>query len=99
MAMLQQLLKKNNLEPFSIIGMAVIDMDKHYSELEKFVRKLDLKFPVLVSDEGLIKDFGGIFSVPTAFLIDKNGMIAQKYVSHLGESHMIDAVNLLKLEK
>lgn len=96
MAMLQNLLGDYDADPFSVIGMAVVTKDS--GKLEPFITKLGLKFPILVSDEALQKGFGEITTVPTAFLIDKNGNIARKFVSHLEEDHLTAAIGMLLQE-
>lgn len=81
---------------FLVIGMAVVEghTDK---ELELFVEKLGLDYPILVSNEKVREGFGGIVLVPTAFLVDRQGNIVKKYVSHLEQEHLsAEIAGLLK---
>lgn len=97
MVMLQNFLADYPADRFSVIGMAVVDRGSE-GTLEKFVTKLGLGFPVLVSNDAVRKGFGGISTAPTAFLIDKKGNIARKFVSHLEKGHLTNSVALLLQE-
>ncbi len=82
---------------FSAVGMAVVDQDTE-KELKPFIKNLKLKLPVVESDEALEKAFGGIIIVPTAYLIDKKGRIARKYIRHLTKDRLSTAFHLLQQE-
>lgn len=97
MVMLQNFLGEYPADRFSVIGMAVVDRGSE-GTLEKFVTKLGLGFPVLVSNDAVRKGFGGISTAPTAFLVDQNGYIARKFLSHLEKSRLTDSVALLLQE-
>ena len=96
MAMLQNLVGDFDADRFSVIGMAMATKDS--GKLEPFIKKLGLEFLVLQSDEAIQKSFGEITSVPTAFLIDKNGNIARKFVNHLEKDHLTVAIGMLLQE-
>ena len=95
-AMLQDFLE-DYTDRFSVIGMAVVSKDSE-GRLEQFIKKLGLEFPILVSDDAVQKGFGGIITVPTAFLIDKKGNIARKFVNHLEKDHLTASVDMLLQE-
>lgn len=96
MAMLQNLLGDYDADRFSVIGMAVETKDS--GRMEPFIKKLGLKYPVLISDDALQAGFGGITSVPTAFFIDKKGNIARKFVGHLEKDHLTASIGMLLQE-
>jgi glutathione peroxidase-family protein len=85
--MQQKLQDEYDDDSFLVIGMAVVE-DHTDEELELFVEKLGLEYPILVSNEKLREGFGGIAVVPTAFLVDQQGNIVKKYVSHLEQEHL-----------
>jgi cytochrome c biogenesis protein CcmG/thiol:disulfide interchange protein DsbE len=87
LTMQQKLQDEYDDDSFLVIGMAVVE-DHTDEELELFVEKLGLEYPILVSNEKLREGFGGIAVVPTAFLVDQQGNIVKKYVSHLEQEHL-----------
>lgn len=66
---------------FVVISVLLEEM-KSNEEILDFIKKFEINYTVSVSTENfdLAKSLGGIKSIPTMFLIDKNGDIFQKYV-------------------
>lgn len=64
-----------------IVSILLEDM-KTDEELQKFIKNFDINYTVTNSFENfdLAKSLGGIKSIPTMFLVDKDGNIFQKYV-------------------
>ena len=50
--------------------------------VKAFAKDNNLPWPILVGNEATGRQFGGIVYLPTAFLIDGKGRIAQKYVGY-----------------
>lgn len=96
MGMLQKFRNAHHAE-FAAAGMAVVDQDTE-EELKPFIKNLRLKLPVVESDAVLEKAFGGIIIVPTAYLIDKKGRIARKYIRHLTKERLSTAFHMLQQE-
>lgn len=96
MGMLQKF-RDAHPDEFSAVGMAVVNKDTE-DELKPFIKNLKLKLPVVESDEALEKAFGGIIIVPTAYLIDKKGRIARKYIRHLTKDRLSTAFDLVLQE-
>ncbi|MCD6451178.1 MAG: TlpA family protein disulfide reductase [Acidobacteria bacterium] len=51
-------------------------------KVAKEVKKLGINYIVLMGNEKVANDFGGIVGVPTTFFIDKQGNIVKKYVGY-----------------
>jgi cytochrome c biogenesis protein CcmG/thiol:disulfide interchange protein DsbE len=47
-----------------------------------FVTKEQLSFEVVIMDANVIRDYGGISSIPTTFLIDPQGRIVNKWIGY-----------------
>ncbi len=47
--------------------------------LEEFIKKAAVTYPVLLGDNAVSNDYGGIYAIPASFLIDSRGDIAKKY--------------------
>lgn len=65
---------------FEILGISVSDTKK---QLENFVKSYEMKYPVLYGSSKnmnqITSDYGGVYSIPTSFLIDKNGEVLRTY--------------------
>ena len=80
---------------FQVIG---ISMDDAAPEVIATVSRLKLNYPVLMGDEYLGADYGGVLGLPVTFLIDRDGKIQARYqgdslaridsdIQHLLQSH------------
>jgi peroxiredoxin len=63
---------------FTIIGMSV-DKEKEEETLRRFVKSMDIPYPVVLSPEQLARQYG-ISGIPTTLLIDREGKILEKIV-------------------
>jgi peroxiredoxin len=52
------------------------------SVVKSFAQKYRINYPILMTDGQVQKAYGGIPSIPTAFVIDSAGNIRQKYVGY-----------------
>jgi thiol-disulfide isomerase/thioredoxin len=52
-------------------------------EVRKFAREHGMNYPTIMSTPELEKLFPGIYALPTSFMIDREGRIAQKHVGQL----------------
>lgn len=65
-------------EKFIIIGISVERGGS--AEVKRFAAEKKINYPVLIDDGVVSSAYGPIYSIPTTFVIDKNGNIAQKIV-------------------
>ena len=76
------LYNKYNSEGFEILGVSVSD---NYKQLKKFLNKIEVDYKLLFgsSDEMgiVIQNYGGLYSVPVSFLINRDGFIVRGYPS------------------
>ncbi len=61
---------------FQVIG---ISMDDAATEVIATVSRLKLNYPVLMGDEYLGADYGGVLGLPVTFLIGRDGKIQARY--------------------
>ena len=52
----------------------------------KLVMKMGINYPVVMADNGIIRDFGGVYGIPVAFLINQKGTIVKKYTGYVPHS-------------
>ena len=63
---------------FAMIGVALVSA----GEAKDFAGKMGINYPVLVDDNKVSELYGPIRSIPTTFVIDKNGKVAKIYIGH-----------------
>ncbi len=68
--------KQYGSQSFQVIG---ISMDDALPEVIATVSRLKLNYPVLMGDEYLGADYGGVLGLPVTFLIDRDGKIQARY--------------------
>jgi len=73
--------KKYGPRGFDIVG---ISMDENPARVvPPFIEHYGINYPVVMADAQVPSDFGGIFGLPTTFIVDRNGNIAQRYIGYV----------------
>jgi thiol-disulfide isomerase/thioredoxin len=58
-----------------------ISLDQAGPEVVKsFAQKFGINYPLVMGDEKVVEDFGGVEGIPTTFLIDRSGQIRDRKV-------------------
>lgn len=66
---------------FSVVGLSV---DQQSSAIvAKFVEKRAINYPVLLAESQTTRDFGGVYGIPVAFLVNKSGNVVKKYTGYV----------------
>ena len=52
------------------------------AEVAAFVKQQGILYPVALATPAIVQAYGGIRGIPTTFLVDKRGRIAEKYVGY-----------------
>jgi peroxiredoxin len=78
---LNQLHEELSDSGFSVVGLSVDQQGA--SIVSKFVSKKDIKYPVLMAKSKTTVDFGGIYGIPVAFLVNKAGHVVKKYSGYV----------------
>jgi peroxiredoxin len=76
--------------------VVTVSVDQSSSDTRNFLSKRGMDLLVLVDDRKVIARQFKVFSLPTTFLIDRNGMIVEKF---FGEYDWTDKEVLAKIEK
>ncbi len=62
---------------FEIVG---ISMDTDSPDgIKKFTKDLRMEYTVVIGNDNVAQDFGGVMGLPTTFIIDRKGNIVKKY--------------------
>ncbi len=72
---------------FVLIAMAIDHENK--IGLKNLIQKQKINYPVLLADEAIKKEFGGIAILPTMFLVDREGKLLKKYSGHIDRDSLI----------
>ncbi len=72
---------------FSVVGMSVDQQGP--AVVAKFVEKKAINYPVLLAQAKTADDFGGIYGIPVAFLVNKAGNVVKKYNGYV-EHHVLE---------
>jgi thiol-disulfide isomerase/thioredoxin len=69
---------------FTLVGIAMDD--EGLSIVKPFVDDLKLPYRTLIGNEGVATSFGGIVGFPSAFLVDREGRIVDRWVGAVPRS-------------
>lgn len=67
--------EKYGRQGFQTIG---ISMDDKEAALREFYRKYKMNYPVIIGNQNIAQEYGGILGLPTSFLIGRDGRIRSK---------------------
>ncbi len=73
-----ELYKEYKDSGFVMIGLAFGRQGKE--KVKEFIQEYNINYPIAIPSHSVINSFGEIRSIPTAFLIDQNGNIVNKYI-------------------
>lgn len=85
--LLKKLQNKYSKQDFTIIALAV-DVENR-AELKNLIQKEKINYQILLADEEVKKDFGGIAILPTMFLVGRDGKLLKKYLGHINRDSLI----------
>ncbi len=73
---------QNDYKNDFVVISVLLEEFKKDEEIKQFMKEYGINYSVVTGSENfeLAKSLGGIKSIPTMFLLDKNGTIFQKYV-------------------
>jgi thiol-disulfide isomerase/thioredoxin len=66
---------------FSVVGLSVDQQGP--STVASFVEKRAINYPVLMAESKTTMDFGGVYGIPVAFLVNKSGNVVKKYTGYV----------------
>lgn len=66
---------------FSVVGLSVDQTGP--DSVAKFVESQEINYPVLLAEARTTQDFGGVYGIPVAFLVNKSGNVVKKYTGYV----------------
>jgi thiol-disulfide isomerase/thioredoxin len=76
-------------------GLAVIGIAEDPENLEDIlaqVEELDVNYPIVMGDGDLEEAVGGVFQIPTTFILGRDGTVSKKYLGIVPEDELRAAV-------
>ncbi len=76
-------------DKFIIIGI-LFERNKDKKELNDFIKKYKIKFPITFGDENfrIAKAFDDVSMIPESFLFNKNGKLVKKFIGKIEEKDL-----------
>lgn len=65
-------------QPFEIVGISVDEGG--FDTIRAFVEDYQVPYPMVMDDGALADEIGGVYAMPSSFIVDKNGAIAHRVV-------------------
>jgi peroxiredoxin len=76
--------RKHKERGFAVIGVSMDD--DGWNSVKPFASELGINYRILLGDESIAQTYGGVESLPTSFLIDREGRIAAVHVGLVSKS-------------
>lgn len=77
-----------------IIGIS-LDREKTIKDVPGFVKNNGINYPVVYGDDKVVIDYGGIQSIPTSFVVDKNGTVVDMHVGLVSKDTFVNKIKEL----
>lgn len=71
---------------FSVVALSV---DQEKNVVQKMVERKSINYPVVMADDAVTRDFGGVYGIPTSFLVSKKGTVVKKYTGYVPHSVLV----------
>jgi len=71
---------------FTVVGISVDQEKRVVSDL---IDEQDINYPVVMADKAVTRDFGGVYGIPTSFLVNSSGTVVKKYTGYVPHSVLV----------
>jgi peroxiredoxin len=78
---------------FAVLGVSMDD--DGWQAVRPFIQDIGINYRIMVGDEHVGDQYGGIEALPTAFLIDRKGRVAIQHVGLSGKREFEDGIEKL----
>jgi peroxiredoxin len=88
--------RKKKDQGFAVLGVSMDD--NGWEDVKPFLAEMKVNYRVVIGDDPTTQAYGGVDSLPTTFLIDKQGKIAAIHIGLAGRKEFEDGVDELLQE-
>ncbi|MCK5832512.1 TlpA family protein disulfide reductase [bacterium] len=74
-----ELQNKYKSEGLVILG---VSLDRNHSTVPGYAKKTGINYPIVFGDQHIVTAYGNVASIPTTFIIDRNGCIKEKLIGY-----------------
>jgi cytochrome c biogenesis protein CcmG/thiol:disulfide interchange protein DsbE len=85
--------QKHKDQGFSILGVAMDDGG--WDDVKPYIERRKVNYRVLMGNDSVSEMYGGIDSLPTTFLLDREGRIASVHIGLVSQSDYQNEINAL----
>lgn len=71
---------------FSVVGISI---DQEKGVVRDLVAKKAINYPVMMADKAVTRDFGGVYGIPTSFLVNSRGTVVKKYTGYVPQTVLV----------
>jgi peroxiredoxin len=85
--------RQNKDKGFAVLGVAMDD--EGWEVVKPFAQNAGINYRLLIYNDSVAKEYGGLEALPTTFLIDREGRIASVHVGLAGKRDFEDGIQEL----
>ena len=91
---LQALSEKHGSDDFLMLGIVLESGDPE--EIRAFAAEKEIRYPLVLGEEGTKESFGPFLGYPTKYLIDRDGRVVKRYFGMVGDELASDVETLIR---
>ncbi len=76
-----------------VVGVAMDDDTNKVKVVSDFVNQMKIDYPILLGDDQVADQYGGVDALPTTFFIGRDGKIVRRVMGLVGHSEFEDAIH------
>lgn len=88
MPSMESFYKKHKGKNITIVSVNLTNIDNGIDEIQAFAKEYSLTFNILLDKKGNVGNAYQAFTIPTSYIIDKNGVISNKIIGPMDEEMM-----------
>ncbi len=69
---------------FSVVAISVDQASN--AEVAAFAKENGINYPVLMATNSVLQDFGGVYGIPTSFMVNRKGEVVKRYTGYVDSS-------------
>lgn len=83
-------IQKDYSEDLQVIG---VSFDESIEDVKEFRSKKDIHYPIAMSTPDIVQSFGHVRSIPTTFIIDKDGFVRDIIVGYHSKKQFMKVIS------
>jgi thiol-disulfide isomerase/thioredoxin len=84
-------------EGFEVLGISMDDGG--FEVVRPFADEMDINYPIVVDHGSVASQFGGVYGLPTTFIVDRQGMIQERIIGIVTRRSLEPRIQILLSEQ